>query len=145
MVGGLLNQKANLKEEIERKTGKKNVLESVVEGVLYAAWRVGEANNPEEELEFRNFRVLLQEQRLRILTGNDYLSLIFNESETALAQEVATVCNLALQNLYARYMADEIQGMRHRMDEKIEEIDDALDPFVLRPILVRTRCDLCPA
>jgi len=144
---GVLNKKTNLKEkeeEVERKTGKENVLERIVDGVLRAAWWVGTASNREEELDFRNFRVLLEGQRLRIMTGNYYLNLIFNETETALAQDVVAVCNLALQNLYPQYMVDEILGMIHSMDEKIEEIDDALDPFVLRPLLVRTRCELCP-
>jgi len=145
MVKDLLNQqKANLEEEVEKVTGKKDVLERIVDGVLWAAWWVGTANNPEEELEFRNFRVLLVAQQLRVTTGSYELRLIFSETEAALAQEVATVCNFALQDLYPRYMADEIQGMRHRMEEKIEEIDDALDPFILYPLLVRTRCILCP-
>jgi len=143
----VLNKKTNLKEkeeEIKRKTGKENVLERIVEAVLWAAWRVGTASDSKEELKLRNFRVLPEGQRLRIMTGDHYLNLIFNETETALAQDVVAVCNLALQNLYPQYMVDEILGMIHRMDEKIEEIDDALDPFVLRPLLVRTRCELCP-
>jgi len=144
VVGDLLNQKANLKEEVERKTGKKDALKRMARDVLLVAWWVGTASNPEEELEFRNFRVVPEGQRLRIMTGNYYLNLIFSETETALAQEVAAVCNLALRNLYQQIMVDEILGMLHRMDEKIEEIDDALDPFMLRPLLVRTRCELCP-
>ena len=139
-----MNQKPGLKEKVEEKTGKKDVLERIVDVVLWPAWEVATASNPEEELERRKFRVLPDAERFRVVTGTFDLRLIFSETEAALAQEVATVCNLALQNLYPRYMADEIQGMRHRMDEKIEEIDDALDPFILRPLLVRTRCELCP-
>ena len=145
MVEDLLNQqKANLKVEVEEVTGKKDILERIVEGVLEAAWCVARASNPEEELKFRNFRVLQEGQQFIIVAGNYYLRLRFNEPETTLAQEVAVVCNLALRDLYPQYMVDEILGMLHRMDEKIEEIDDALDPFILRPLLVRTRCELCP-
>lgn len=145
MVEDLLNQqKANLKEEVEKVTGKEDVLERIVDGVIWAAWQVATASNPEEELELRNFRVLPVAQQLRVTTGGYELRLIFSEPETALAQDVATVCNHALQKLYPRYMVDEILGMLHRMDEKIEVIDDALDPFILRPLLVRTRCELCP-
>ena len=110
----------------------------------WPAWEVATVSNPEEELERRKFRVLPADQQFRVITGSYELRLKFSETEAALAQEVATVCNLALQNLYPRYMVDEILGMIHRMDEKIEGIDDALDPFVLRPLLVRTRCELCP-
>jgi len=145
MVEDLLNQqKANLKEEVEKVTGKEDALEKIVGGVLRPAWEVATASNPEEELERRKFRILPDAQQVSVITGSYDLRLKFSETEAALAQEVATVCNLALQNLYPLYMADEIQGMRHRMDEKIEEIDDALDPFILRPLLVRTRCELCP-
>ena len=145
MVEHLLNQqKANLKEEVEKVTGKRDVLERIVEGVIWAAWQVATASNPEEELKLWNFRVLPAAPKLRVTTDSYELTLRFSETEAALAQGVATVCNLVVQNLHPRYMADEIQGMRHRMDEKIEEIDDALDPFILRPLLVRTRCELCP-
>jgi len=144
VVEDFMNQKPGLKEKVEEKTGEKDVLERIVEGVIWAAWQVATASNPEEELKLRNFRVLPVAQQLRVTTGPYESRLIFSETEAALAQEVATVCNLALQNLYPRYMADEIQEMRYRMDEKIEEIDDALDPFILRPLLVRTRCELCP-
>lgn len=145
MVEDLLNQqKANLKEEVEKVTGKEDVLERIVDGVIWAAWQVATASNPEEELELRNFRVLPVAQQLRVTTGSYESRLVFSETEAALAQDVATVCNHALQKLYPRYMVDEILGMLHRMDEKIEVIDDALDPFILRPLLVRTRCELCP-
>jgi len=144
VVEDFMNQKPGLKEKVEEKTGKKNVLERIVDVLLWPAWEVATASNPEEELEHRKFRVLPAAQEFRVIAGTYELKLIFSETEAALAQEVATVCNLALQNLYPLYMADEIQGMRHRMDEKIEEIDDALDPFILRPLLVRTRCELCP-
>ncbi len=142
VVGNYLSQKAE--EEVGEKSGKEDILDSIVYGVLWAAWCVGTASELEEELELRNFQVVLEGQRLRIRTGGYYLSPIFDEAETALAQEVAEVCNNALQDLYPRYMVDEILGMLHRMDEKIEVIDDALDPFILRPLLVRTRCELCP-
>jgi len=144
VVEDFMNQKPGLKEEVEEKTGKKDVLERIIDWVLQAAGCVGRASNPEEELKFRNFRVLQEGQQFIIVTGNYYPNLRFNEPETALAQEIAAVCNLALQNLYPRYMVDEILGMLHTMDEKIEVIDDALDPFMLRPLLVRTRCELCP-
>ena len=144
VVEDFMNQKPGLKEKVEEKTGKKDVLERIIDGVLQAAWCVGRASNPEEELEFRNFRVLPEGQQFIIVTGNYYPNLRFNEPETALAQEIAAVCNLALRNLYPRYMVDEILGMLHTMDEKNEVIDDALDPFMLRPLLVRTRCELCP-
>jgi len=143
VVEDFMNQKPGLKEKVEEKTGKKDVLERIVDVLLWPAWEVATASNPEEELERRKFRVLPAAQEFRVITGTYELRLIFSETEAALAQEVATVCNLALQNLYPRYMVDEIQGMRHRMDEKIEEIDDALDPFILHPLLVRTRCTLC--
>ena len=142
VVGNYLSQKAE--EEVGEKSGKEDILDSIVYGVLWAAWCVGTASELEEELELRNFQVVLEGQRLRIRTGGYYLSPIFDEAETALAQEVAEVCNNALQDLYPRYMVDEILGMLQRMDEKIEVIDDALDPFILRPLLVRTRCTLCP-
>ena len=139
-----MNQKPGLKEKVEGKIGPRDVLKKIVDLLLWPAWEVAAASNPEEELERRKFQVLLITRQFGVISGTYDLKVIFSETELTLAQEVATVCNLVLQNLYPRYMADEIQGMRHRMDEKIEEIDDALDPFILRPLLVRTRCELCP-
>lgn len=144
LVREFFDQKANLKKEVEKVTGKEDVLERISEGVVWTAWQVATASNPEEELELRNFRVLPSVKQLRVTTGSYELRLIFTETVATLAQEVAAVCNAALRILYPQYMADEVLGKIRIMDEKIEKIDDTLDPFVLRPLLVRTRCDLCP-
>lgn len=38
-----------------------------------------------------------------------------------------------------------IAEMRETMEKSIEKIEHDLDPLVLRPQLLRTRCELCPA
>ncbi len=106
MVEDLLNQqKANLKEEVEKVTGKENVLEGIVGPIIWVAWQVARASKPEEELKFREFRVLSEGQLFRIVSGNYYPNLIFkNEAiEAALVQGIATVCNHALRRLLSLF------------------------------------------
>lgn len=38
-----------------------------------------------------------------------------------------------------------IAEMRQRMEKSIEKIQHDLDPLVLRPQILRTRCEICPA
>jgi len=65
-------------------------------------------------------------------------------SEDSLGQDMTEVSKVAFETLCQSFSNKSISEMLHRMDEKIEVIDDALDPFVLRSLLVRTRCELCP-
>jgi len=140
VVRNLINQKPGLKEEVEKQKGKgRGAMESIVGSVLQGVWRAGTSGKP-VEFHFRS-----EEKRMiEDFGGQTYYDFEYRLSEVSLGPDMAEVYNHSLEPLNQSFNDKGISEMLHRTDEKIEVIDDALDPFILRPLLVRTRCELCP-
>jgi plasmid stabilization system protein ParE len=65
-----------------------------------------------------------------------------------LAEDVAEICRWAANNLSIEERDQHISWYRdgiEAMKEAVQKLEDALDPLMLRPMILRTRCDLCPA
>ncbi|MBE9502172.1 MAG: hypothetical protein IMY87_07075 [Chloroflexi bacterium] len=71
------------------------------------------------------------------------LPLEFTNKDVANA--VATVCGQATDILCRGYNVREIAQQLPIIAKKAAEIEEMLDPMSLRPLILRTRCDLCPA
>ena len=82
-----------------------------------------------------------------------YISVIMGEGETQvqlpfekkglaenIANEVRTVADNLGSTSIALQAASEVRTMRAR----IAELEETLYPVMLRPIILYTRCDLCP-
>lgn len=146
-VRNRINKNPGLKEEVERQSLKeegerqiskeRRVMGRLVEGVLWGVWRGGTTGKP---VEFKSEG----DQIAVVLEGRTYYDFGYRVSEVSLCQDMAEVCKLSFEALYKSFNDKGIPEMLHRIDEKIEVVDDALDPFILRPLLVRTRCTLCP-
>ena len=65
-------------------------------------------------------------------------------SNDSLWQDIAEVYQSTFDTMSNSFIEKNVVELLNNMDEKIEIIDNTLDPFVLRPSLVRTRCGLCP-
>ncbi len=141
IVEDLINQNPNLKEEVERQISKeRDEVRRIADDVLWVVWWVGTGNKPVEKLEFR----AKEGQVVAYFSDQTRYDLGHRLREVSLGPDMVAVCELAFKTVCQSFSDKNIAEILHRMDEKIEEIDDALDPFVLRPLLVRTRCELCP-
>jgi len=80
---------------------------------------------------------------LKPIESSNYYVLSFSDKKLANKAEEVTnqVGKDLLKSDLVKQLANEVRAMR----TVIEEIDNALDPFILRPLILRTRCDLCPA
>jgi len=132
-----INSKSSLKEEVKRQISEeKGVMKRILEGVLWGVWWTGTTGKP---VEFQT-----DENRIIAVCGDRTYDFAYRSSEVSLVADMAEVLKLSYETLYQSFNDKGIPEMLRRMEEKIEVIDDALDPFVLRPLLVRTRCELCP-
>lgn len=139
VVRNRINKNPSLKEEVERQISKeRDAMGRLVDGVLWGVWRAGTSGKPVEFQSEENRIIVVLEDRT-------YYDFAHRLSEVSLGPDMAEVCKLSFETLYQSFIDKGIPEMLHRVDEKIEVIDDALDPFVLRPLFVRTRCELCPA
>jgi transposase-like protein len=137
VVGNLINQKPSLKEEVERQLSKeRDVMKRILDGVLWGVWRTGTTGKP--------VQYQIDDGRIITVCGDLTYDFAYRLSEVSPGPDMAEVCKLSYETLCQSFSDKGIPEMLHRVDEKIEVIDDALDPFILRPLLVRTRCKLCP-
>lgn len=142
VVRNFVSQKPDLKERIESGSGKKDALELMVDGVLLAAWAVGVDGRPEG---YASFTTASQGQGIIVTYGDTRYALGLTFTETALAQGVAKVCTLAAQILYRGDTPGRATGMIHTMEERIGELNEMLHRLKLVPVILRTRCEICPA
>jgi len=137
----LLELRREADEEVERRSSEERVeVRRMAGDLLWVVWWIGTGSKPVEELEFR-----AEEGQVTAFFGDQTrFDLGHRLRDVSLGPDRAAVYELALKTMRQSFSDKSIAEMLHRMNEQIEVIDDALDPFVLRPLLVRTRCELCP-
>lgn len=144
IVLNILDQKPKLIDKIVEGSGKKNAMERMVDGVLYVVWLCIVAGKTEE-----GFPLVQAMPRgdggAEVTFGERHLTELLIFAEVDLAEEVATVCKWAARNLYEGNTTLEVSKQINIMQEKIKELEEMLDPLRLRPLILGTRCDLCPA
>lgn len=79
-----------------------------------------------------------------IMKVKDETFLIFNDT-TSIAEKVIHICNFVLNNLSKGDMVEQLQREVRIMQKATEELRQMLNPVRLTPMILRTRCDLCPA
>jgi len=142
VVHNLINQKAGLKEEVERQSSKeRDAMGMTVDDVLWTVWRASTSDRPVKDPNFR-----IEDNQVVVDTGSrTYYTFRHKLSEASLGPDMVGVCKLSFETLYQSFSDKGICEMLDTMKKKIEEIDGSLDPFILRPQILRTRCELCPA
>lgn len=84
-------------------------------------------------------------QEMSVKSRDEIVFTFFGNNYRGLAEKVTRICNLAHNNLRKR---DTVQKLYHEvgnMKRASEELREMLNPVKLRPVILRTRCDLCPA
>jgi len=140
VLSNILNQKPKLIDRIVKGSGKKDTMERMVDGVLYVIWRVILYQEP----------ILVQamphgDGRTEVTFGEGHLTKYLIFAEVDLAEEVAKACKEAAENLHKGKPTSAIVEQVNVMKERIRELEEMLHPLRLRPQILQTRCDLCPA
>jgi transcriptional regulator with XRE-family HTH domain len=140
VVVNLINETPSIKGEVERRAKEeRDTIRNMISDVLWLVWWAG-TGKPVEEIEYQT-----EEGRVAARFGDKtYYTMGHRISEDSLGQDMAEVYKSAFETLCHSFTNKNVVEMLHSMDENIKVIDDTLDPFVLRPLLVRTRCGLCP-
>lgn len=69
----------------------------------------------------------------------------YDSANISLAKAVVRICNLAADNLRKEDMVSSLQRGVRGMENASEGLCEMLNPVKLRPMILRTQCDLCPA
>jgi len=153
VIGNILNNQPGLKQEIKTATGGNDVTEKISDGVRETIWR-GILTGKPEQMHVWEGTSLVSKGRveLRFYEYDSNTKLDLNQVE--LAKEGLSMCRQVVTNLrevtivregtksdLVQRLTDEVR----QMQDRTEELEESLDRLILRPMILRTRCDLCPA
>ncbi len=69
---------------------------------------------------------------------------MLNLEKKALAEQAVKVCNRSIKALWSCGILKDTEGVVRRVQQAADTLDRSLDPFVLRPLILRTSCEICP-
>jgi hypothetical protein len=146
VMRNILNDRPDLKKRIETAIGGNNVIERISAGVRETIWR-GILTGKPDQMRAQKGGGAINEWNvwLEFYEGDSDSKLDLNDVE--LAKEVLSMCRGVVTNMWEiksdlmQRLTDEVR----RMKDGTEELEESLDGLLLRPIILRTRCDLCPA
>jgi len=144
IVLNILDQKPKLTDRIVKGSGKKDAIERMVDGVLHVVWPNILSGKPDQE--FPLVRAMSRSDGMtEVIFGDGNLTLGLIVTEGDLAEEVAKACKWAAKNLDKGKTTSAVAKQVNVMKERIKELEEMLDPLMLRPLILSTQCDLCPA
>ncbi|MBA7650619.1 hypothetical protein ES703_58429 [subsurface metagenome] len=132
-----------LQRTIEASGERKPVeqVEQMAEAALNAIWR----DIREGKLGQNLVEMVLGSGQSIVRVGDENF-FIFND--TTRAQKVTHICNKVINNLEKGEKSDMVKSLQDEvriMKKSSEELCEMLNPVKLTPVILRTRCDLCPA
>ena len=147
LIGKILNNQPDLKKRIETAIGGNDIAEKIADGVRENIWRGILARKPEPLHVLKGASVVAE--------GRVWLEFYHGDSDTKLdlgdvelAKEVLSMCRQVATNLWEGTQSDMVRRLTdevRRMQDTTKELEESLDGLILRPIILRTACDLCPA
>jgi hypothetical protein len=146
VVESILNQDRGFRGKLlATGKGEKHV-EEMAEGVVEALWRAVLAGEPGEVNNFILTKSFIK-GTVTVFFGKEasIISLRFDDGD--FAEKVADVCRLAASNVSMGKKSSLLGDIKRAMDimEKgVKELEEMLNDLVLRPVILRTRCELCP-
>lgn len=142
-----LNNCLGLEKRIKTAIGDNGVVERITDGVMENIWR-GILTGNQEEIHVVKGGPLIKEWQvwLTFYERDSESCLFLNDMD--LAKEVLSICRQVVTSLreatecdLVLKLTDDVSGMQ----ASTKELEASLDELVLRPIILHTRCDLCPA
>jgi hypothetical protein len=144
VIAGILSNRLDLKERLINEIADSNIPEKISDGVQETIWRGILTGEPDQMhvIEGANkWRVWLEFYKGDVDTKLDLPDL-------ELAKEILSMCRETVMKLREETKSRLVQGLTDqvaKMRERTAELEGSLDALILRPIILRTRCDLCPA
>ncbi len=142
-----LNNCLGLETRIKTAIGGSDVTEKVSDGLIENIWR-GILTGKPEQMRVKEGVSLYKKGQvwLEFYEGDSDTRLYLNDVE--LAKEALSMSRRVVTNLREGTKSDLVQRLTEevrQMQDRTGELEESLDGLILRPMILRTRCDLCPA
>jgi len=147
-VGNILgNQERDISDRILHSPNGKSAIGSISEGVVEALWQAILDGKPEDACRFISTRE----------TGKGTTEVVFRRkasvtaidlADREMAEKVVGICRRVANNLYIVQKDAAVSRSREsirKVGVSVERLTEMLSPVELRPVILRTRCRLCPA
>jgi hypothetical protein len=151
VVNNYLNeeQETNFLRRIKDESGEDEPVKRMAEVVLRDVWQAILRDKLDEEgpwFQMVSRRMTPPKDIAIIVKSRDETVLGFiGNTNMGLAEKVTHICNLAANNLRKGDTIQQLHREVRKMEKASEELREMLNPVKLRPMILRTRCDLCPA
>jgi hypothetical protein len=143
LVRNYLNLKQESREEkIVKSTGSQDAVKKMADAVLDAAWYAWTTGKQEKAEEFS---IVADPGNIRVIFTPTHSSVGLTFIDMPLANEIEKVCKRAAKNLSMADCGEKMASELGKLTEKAEALEEMLEELRLRPILLQTRCELCPA
>ncbi len=137
-------QKPEIEIKIQGVGGGKKAAEYMASGAVESVWRGAEMGKlmgacdlvravPADEGKWKLLFTDVGSDREMVVKGGDT------------ADVVVGVCRWTVKNLSRGDLAEKAAISLDIIREKAGELEEILNPLLLRPLILRTRCDICPA
>jgi len=154
VVNSFLNQEqereTNFLQRVKEGSREDDPVKRMVEVLLREIWRAILRDNLDEEGPW--FQTVLRgkgtPQEINVKSRDETVFTFFGDTNKSLADKVTHICEVAANNVCKgekSYMVKSLQDEVRNMKKATEELREMLNPVKLTPMILRTRCDLCPA
>ena len=147
VVKNTLNNRLGLEKRIKTAIGDNDVIERIADGVIEHIWRGILTGKPDKMHVIKGI-ILYNAGQVWLVVYENNSETRFYLNDEELAKDVWSMCCQVVTNLWDEVESDLIQNLTDevsQMQARTKELGEGLDELVLRPMILRTRCDLCPA
>lgn len=152
VLAGIVKQEARLGARIERAKGDVALQQTIPTGILLYLWTNDILGREGEVTPFRGESVV-RKGTAWVSFHNalpEQTNLIFStenqDDNEELAKEVVRIANWVIENVRESETAlfGRVKNEIERMGDAASTLEAALNPLVLRPLILSTKCDICP-
>ncbi len=141
------NRLPNIKD-IKEESGEDDPVKRMAEAVLRAIWQGILRDQLDQDSLFEIVSRGREPAQVILVKVRGQTVLQFtrrNTDNTSLGEGVKRTCQSTYKALYQGKLVGSLQHDLKKMKEIRDELEETLNPLTLRPIILGTRCDLCPA
>jgi len=148
----ILNQESELKEKLDNDYMNSSITENIKKGILINIWLSGITGVNGQVTAMKGVSLAKKGTSWVVFHENALaeINVTFDRESPSgnewLARKVSDISIWAIANLL-KLKSDLIQKMKEevsKMQESASQLEAVLNPLVLRPIILKTQCDICP-
>ena len=135
-------------EKVKKATKKNDPAKNITEAIVNVFWRSITLRKLNKE-NLPSFETIIKDKSenvnvIAIRSGDENLFSLIGEDKQYLAEKITQTCNVAIKGLSINTTVWELDVEVGNIIKASDDLRVMLNPLKLRPLILRTRCELCP-